>query len=95
MSNHGLQKSPLEIYASVILHSGCALVQEKHTWSKCPAQHVYYRIARKHQHKLKSNGMVIGRWSKREDLEQIRDRKGDYLGLLDMLLDEHFGPVSE
>lgn len=59
---------PLEIYCQVILHSGCAIPPKgekegrKHRWDECQAQYFYKRIARKHQHKLKSNGVVIGQW---------------------------------
>lgn len=62
----------LEKYAQVILHPGCAIVplegpgsgfgSKSHPWSNCPAQKFYMRIARKHQHKLKSNGLAIGQW---------------------------------
>lgn len=59
---------PLEIYCQQILHSGCAIPPkgEKesrfHKWSECREQKWYMRIARKHQHKLQSNGVVIGQW---------------------------------
>lgn len=84
---------PLEVYASVVLHSGCAVPpineteSRKHKWNECRAQDFFMRIARKHQHKLKSNGLVIGTWIKKADLIQIREQKGDYLGLLDILID--------
>lgn len=55
-------KEALEKYAQVILHSGCALTGGLHKWDDCPIQDFYRRIARKHQHKLKSNGLAIGIW---------------------------------
>ena len=60
--------SPLETYAQVILHSGCAIPpinetkSRHHRWDECRDQKFFLRVARKHQHKLKSNGIVIGAW---------------------------------
>lgn len=54
--------APLETYCKEILHSGCALVAELHSWEECPAQDIYKRIATKHQTKLKSLGFAIGTW---------------------------------
>lgn len=84
-------KSPTDAYAAVVLHSGCALTREKHSWDECPAQKIYLRHARKTQTKLKSNGLVIGYWVKKKDLIQIKEQKGDFLGLLDLLI----GQVTE
>lgn len=58
------KKESLETYAKVILHSGCALKEgdTKHSWDDCPMKELHLRAARKHQHKLKSNGMCIGIW---------------------------------
>ncbi len=59
---------PLEVYAQQVLHSGCAIPPKgernsrKHKWSECRSQQWYMKIARKHQHKLQSNGIVIGQW---------------------------------
>lgn len=88
---------PLEKYAQVLLHTGCAIPpigeteSRLHKWHECRAKRFYLKIAAKQQHKLKSNGLAIGYWIKKEDLQQIKDRKGDYLGLLDLLL----APVTE
>lgn len=85
---------PIEAYASIILHSGCAVppigetISRRHKWSECRSKDFYRKIARKTQHKLKSNGLVIGKWIKKEDLIQIKEQKGDYLGLLDILLND-------
>ena len=60
------QVNAIEIYASVILHSGCAIppINETesrlHTWAECREQRFFRRVARKHQHKLQSNGIAIG-----------------------------------
>ena len=84
---------PLETYASVILHSGCAIPprgeaeSRLHKWEECTQQEFYKRLARKHQHKLISNNLAIGTRIKRSDLIQIKEQKGDYLGLLDILID--------
>lgn len=65
---------PLEIYAQVILHPGCGIPPKgeeqsrPHKWDECRSQEFFMRIARKHQHKLKSNGLVIGEWVKIEHL---------------------------
>lgn len=62
--------SPLERYAQIILHSGCAIppkgekLPRKHKWDECRVQKLFLRIARKHQHKLQSNGLTIGYWVK-------------------------------
>lgn len=59
---------PLEKYAQIILHSGCAIPPKgeqesrKHRWDECRAQKFYLKIARKHQRKLQSNGLTIGEW---------------------------------
>lgn len=57
-------KEALEIYAKVILHSGCALKENdtKHTWEDCPSKDLHLRAARKHQHQLQSSGLAIGIW---------------------------------
>lgn len=63
--------TPIEKYAEVILHKGCAIppINETesrlHKWNECRSKNFYLRIARKHQHALKSNGMAIGTWVKR------------------------------
>jgi len=54
--------APLEVYCKEILHSGCALVQGKHSWEECDAKYVYERIAVKHQTTLKGLGLAIGTW---------------------------------
>jgi hypothetical protein len=65
---------PLEIYAQVILHQGCAIPPKNetesrlHKWYECRSQRWFMRVARKHQYKLKSNKIVIGDWIKRTDL---------------------------
>lgn len=88
--------SPLTKYAQVILHSGCTIPpigetkSRLHRWDECRDKNFYLRIAKRHQHKLKSNGLAIGVWIKREDLQQVKDHC-DYLGILDNLL----APVSE
>jgi len=62
------EKTPIEIYTQVILHSGCAIppkneyISRLHRWDECREQKFFLRIAKKHQHKLKSNGIVIGQW---------------------------------
>lgn len=67
-------KKPLEIYASVILHQGCAIppINETesrlHKWGECRSQRFYLGIARKTQHKLKNNHIVIGEWIREESL---------------------------
>lgn len=53
---------PLEIYCEFILHSGCALIEGKHGWGDCPVQHVYKRIAKKHQNTLQAHKVAIGEW---------------------------------
>lgn len=61
-----MDKNPLLIYAQVILHSGCAIppINETesrlHRWDECRSQRFFLSVARKHQHKLKSNGLSIG-----------------------------------
>ena len=62
----------LEVYCKIVLHPGCGIVSEEgpgngigskaHKWEECPGQFLFRRIARKHQHKLKSNGLAIGLW---------------------------------
>lgn len=52
--------SYLVTYAQVVLHKGCALTEERHRWEDCPFKYIYLRIARKHAHWLKSNGIYIG-----------------------------------
>lgn len=70
--------SPIETYAKVVLHSGCALVPGKpHKWEQCPAQDIYLKRARKHQHKLKSNGLVIGNWIKEDDIQALKIKDGE------------------
>lgn len=70
--------SPIEKYAQVVLHSGCSIPPKgeqesrKHKWDECRAQKFYLRIARKHQHKLQSNGLTIGYWI-RGDVDQIME----------------------
>lgn len=54
--------APLETYCKEVLHSGCALIEGKHSWEDCPVQYVYKRIANKHQKTLKSLGLAIGTW---------------------------------
>ena len=55
----------LEVYASVILHSGCAIPPKGetesrlHKWEECRDTKFFLRIARKHQHKLQSKGLEI------------------------------------
>jgi hypothetical protein len=62
------ERESLEKYAQMILHPGCAIPpigeqeSREHKWSECRSQYFFMRIARKHQHKLKSNGMAIGIW---------------------------------
>lgn len=59
-------------YAQVILHPGCAIPpigetkSRLHKWSECRSRNFFLRIARKHQHKLKSNGLAYGIWIKEE-----------------------------
>ena len=85
---------PLEKYSQIILHSGCAIppINETesrlHKWDECRAQKFYLKIAAKQQHKLKSNGVAIGYWVEKKDLAQIKEQKGDFLGLLDTLIDK-------
>jgi len=78
---------PLEIYASVILHSGCALTSNNHKWIECPNKEFYRKLARKHQIKLNSNGVAVGKWIKAKEAEKIidivREREGDYLVILE------------
>jgi hypothetical protein len=50
----------LVTYAQVVLHSGCAITGNKHNLDRCPDKLFYLRIARKHAHWLKSNGIYIG-----------------------------------
>jgi hypothetical protein len=64
---------PTYVYAKVILHNGCGLVTGskgaiKHSFEECPATKIYLRMARKHQRKLNSNGLVIGKWVTKERL---------------------------
>jgi hypothetical protein len=72
-----VNREVLEKYSQVILHSGCALppINEteprKHRWDECREQRFYMRIARKHQHKLQSNGLAIGEWIKADDLTEM------------------------
>jgi len=61
----------LDKYCEIVLHSGCALAQEVHSWARCPAQKIYLRIARMHQDKLKSVGLVIGIWIDEKKYELI------------------------
>lgn len=62
--------TPLEKYAQVVLHSGCAIPpineteSRKHKFEECRLQKLHLRRARKHQHKLQSNGLAIGYWVK-------------------------------
>jgi hypothetical protein len=89
-----MKQNPLEIYAQVILHSGCATPPKgedeprKHRWDECAIQKFFLKVAAKHQHKLKSNGLAIGFWIKEEDLKFIKEQKGDFLGLLDSLMEK-------
>lgn len=57
-----LSQEVIEKYCQVVLHTGCAVTGEKHKWDACPVQEFYRRAARKHQHKLQSNGLAIGIW---------------------------------
>lgn len=65
--------NPLEKYAQVILHAGCAIppigeIESRlHRWDECRSQQFFLRMARKHQHKLNSNGLAIGTWVKLKD----------------------------
>lgn len=55
----------VDAYARVILHSGCAIPPKGefkprlHSWNECVSQAFFLRIARKHIHKLKSNGLYL------------------------------------
>lgn len=57
-----------EKYAQIVLHPGCAIPpigetkSRLHKWSECRSKKFFLRIARKHQHKLKSNGLAYGIW---------------------------------
>jgi hypothetical protein len=83
--------NPVERYCQVILHSGCTNGTLKHGWQDCPIKDFYRRIGRKHQHKLKSNGMAIGKWMQRtkwlDYLKQVKEQKGDYLALIDAMIE--------
>lgn len=65
--------SPLEKYAKLILHSGCTTPPigetetRVHEWEECRAQKFYLKIAVKQQKKLKSEGLAIGIWFKKEE----------------------------
>ena len=56
----------LETYAQVILHKGCAIPpigeteSRLHRWDECRDKSFFLRVARKHAHWLKSNGIYIG-----------------------------------
>ena len=68
--------APLETYCKEILHSGCALIAEKHSWENCPEQRIYFRIASKHQKRLKGLGLAIGTWVDVEHF-QIVEKHGN------------------
>lgn len=83
---------PLEIYAEVILHSGCALPPKgeekwrKHRLAECRLRNMIIRTAKTHQADLNDAGVAIGFWIQKQDLQQIKDQKGDFLGLLDIFI---------
>lgn len=73
--------TPVEAYASIILHPGCTHLSRSHNWEICPAQKFFLRIARKHQHKLNSAGLAIGVWVNKRKIEAAlvaAELEGDY-----------------